>query len=254
MTLQQSFEVILNEGKKAFIPYIMAGDGGLANLPSDIRRLEQLGATAIEVGIPFTDPVADGPVIEQAGIRALKNGTTLKKVIQTLNDAKEEYSIPLVLMTYLNPILAYGADQFALDANKAGVKGIIVPDMPLEEKDIIYPYLKANNIALIQLISLTSDSERIQTLAKASEGFIYAVTTNGVTGERSSFAKQLPEHIKAIQAVSNVPILAGFGISTPEQVKYFKEICDGVIVGSKIVQSIHENNWDVIEDLIEAIH
>ena len=253
MSLQQAIEQVNTINRPAFIPYVMAGDGGLANLPSIISRLEKLGATAIEIGIPFTDPVADGPVIEEAGMRALANGTTLKKVIETLRNNRNEFSIPLIFMSYLNPILAYGQEQFARDAYEAGVRGVIIPDMPLEEKDILHPYLKASNIALIQLISLTSDADRMEKLSKASEGFIYAVTVNGVTGVRKTFNDELATHFAKLKQLSNVPVLAGFGISTAEHVEHFAKMSDGVIVGSRIVSAIADNDWASIENLMAVL-
>ena len=252
MTLQNAIERVNNEGNQAFIPYIMAGDGGLENLRATILRLQQLGATAIEVGIPFTDPVADGPTIEAAGMRSLKNGTNLTNVLQTLQSFANDVTIPLVIMTYLNPILAYGADCFAKDAKAAGVQGIIVPDMPLEERDIIFDALQKEQLALVQLVSLTSPPERVAKLAAASQGFVYAVTVNGITGARSSFAENLEHHFNALKAVSTVPVLAGFGISTPEHVKQFASLSDGVIVGSKIVDRLQADDWDTVAALIIA--
>ena len=252
MTLQQQLENVLQAGDKTFVPYIMAGDGGLATLKPTILKLQQLGVSAIEVGIPFTDPVADGPVIEQAGERALKSGVTLKKVIAQLTSFADELTVPLVVMTYLNPILAYGIDAFARDARLAGVQGLIVPDMPYEERDVIHPALKQQGIALVQLVSLTSPPERVKKLAEASEGFIYAVTVNGITGERASFASQLAEHFANLKQVSSIPVLAGFGISTPAHVKSFGDIADGVIVGSKIVTALLEDDWTTIEALVHA--
>lgn len=239
-------------GEKAFVPYIMAGDGGLENLQSTILKLQELGVTAIEVGIPFTDPVADGPTIQAAGERSLANGTTLRKVIETLTSFADQITVPLVAMTYLNPILAYGDEKFAKDAKNAGICGVIIPDMPLEESDIVHPALQAEGVALVQLVSLTSTPERIERLTKASEGFIYAVTVNGITGARSSFQGDLAEHFKQLQSYTDTPILAGFGISTPEHVQNFSSICDGVIVGSKIVESLANNDWETIEALIQA--
>lgn len=250
MSLQQVINQVNANGGPAFIPYIMAGDGDLANLPRTIARLETLGATAIEVGIPFTDPVADGPIIEEAGMRALAKGTTLTKIIEVLKLNRSEFSIPLIFMSYLNPILAYGAERFAKEAAEAGVAGAIIPDMPLEERDIIYPQLKENGIDLIQLIALTSDRERMAKLAAASEGFIYAVTVNGVTGERQTFGDELAGHFATLKEYANVPVLAGFGISNASHVEFFAGLCDGVIVGSKIVSSLHENNWEAIEELM----
>lgn len=240
------------QGDKAFVPYIMAGDGGLENLQPTILKLQELGVTAIEVGIPFTDPVADGPTIQAAGERALAEGTTLRKVIETLSSFADQITVPLVAMTYLNPILAYGTEKFAIDAKNAGIRGVIIPDMPLEERDIVHPALKNGGIDLVQLVSLTSTPERIKRLTKASEGFIYAVTVNGITGARSSFQKDLAEHFKTIQTYTDTPVLAGFGISTPEQVKNFGSFCSGVIVGSKIVDSLAKSDWATIETLVKA--
>ncbi len=253
--MSQLKEAILKttaNGDKAFVPYIMAGDGGLEKLQPTILRLQELGVTAIEVGIPFTDPVADGPTIERAGERALANGTTLRKIIETLHGFADQITIPLVAMTYLNPILAYGVEEFARDAQAAGIRGVIIPDMPLEERDIVHPALKSEGVALIQLVSLASSSERIERLTKASEGFIYAVTVNGITGARQSFANELGEHFKKLLSYTDTPVLAGFGISTPDHVKNFGTICDGVIVGSKIVDSLANEDWATIEDLVKA--
>lgn len=253
--MSQLKEGILNtnrQGDKAFVPYIMAGDGGLETLKPTILKLQQLGVTAIEVGIPFTDPVADGPTIEKAGERALAKGTTLRKVIETLHTFADEVTVPLVAMTYLNPILAYGVEEFSRDAKNAGIRGVIIPDMPLEERDIVHPTLKSHGIDLVQLVSLTSTPERIEKLTKASEGFIYAVTVNGITGARSSFEGDLESHFKKIQNYTDTPILAGFGISTPDHVKQFSSFANGVIVGSKIVDSLVNNDWETIENLVNA--
>lgn len=252
MTLQRAIEERNARGEKAFVPYIMAGDGGLESLRETILRLQKLGVTAIEVGIPFTDPVADGPTIEKAGERALANGTNLRNVLATLKEFSSEVKIPLVAMTYLNPILAYGVAAFARDAHEAGIRGVIVPDMPLEESAIIHEELRAACISLIQLVSLTSPPERIAKLAKASEGFIYAVTVNGITGARADFAANLAAHFAQLKSYSTIPVLAGFGISTPEQVAKFGAFSDGVIVGSKIVDALANGDWDVIEQLILA--
>ena len=252
MTLQTAIESVIKSGEKAFIPYIMAGDGGLDSLRGTILRLQQAGVTAIEVGIPFTDPVADGPTIEKAGERALANGTNLRSVLAALKEFAHEVTVPLVAMTYLNPILAYGAAAFARDAHEAGIRGLIVPDMPLEESPIIHEELKAKGISLVQLVSLTSPAERIAKLAAASEGFIYAVTVNGITGARSGFSDNLAEHFAKLKSYSTLPVLAGFGISTPGQVAALTAFSDGVIVGSRIVDALTENDWDTIESLVKA--
>ncbi|MBD8032681.1 tryptophan synthase subunit alpha [Solibacillus merdavium] len=252
MTLQKQLEDVLATGDKAFVPYIMAGDRGIETLKPTILKLQQIGVSAVEVGIPFTDPVADGPTIEQAGERALAHGITLRKVLAELTSFSQEIHIPLVVMTYLNPILAYGIEDFAKDAKLGGVQGLIVPDMPFEESALLHTALKEHGIALVQLVSLTSPVERIKKLAAASEGFIYAVTVNGITGERVSFATELAGHFANLKAASNIPVLAGFGISTIEHVKSFGDIADGVIVGSKIVTALVEQDWATIEALVQA--
>ncbi|WP_332651393.1 tryptophan synthase subunit alpha [Lysinibacillus sp. 54212] len=252
MTLQGAIENVNARGDQAFVPYIMAGDGGLEALRHTILRLQELGVTAIEVGIPFTDPVADGPTIEKAGERALANGTNLRNVLATLKEFTAEVTIPLVAMTYLNPILAYGAAAFARDAYEAGIRGVIVPDMPLEESAIIHEELREAGISLIQLVSLTSPPERIAKLAQASEGFIYAVTVNGITGARADFANNLAAHFDQLKSYSSIPVLAGFGISTPEHVTDFATFSDGVIVGSKVVDALANSDWGSIEKLIQA--
>lgn len=250
--LTEAIQKVISRGDKAFIPYIMAGDGGLDQLKPTILKLQKLGVTAIEVGIPFTDPVADGPTIQKAGERALANGTTLQNVLTTLHSFSGEITVPLVAMTYLNPILAYDIEKFAQDASSAGIRGVIIPDMPLEESDIVQPALRQHDINLVQLVTLTSTNDRVEKLTKASEGFIYAVTVNGITGARSSFATSLEDHFKRVKSYTNLPVLAGFGISTPIHVESFSSFSDGVIVGSKIVDSLHQNDWDTIEQLINA--
>lgn len=251
-TLTAAIESVQAAGNKAFVPYIMAGDGGLQTLRPTILRLQQIGVTAIEVGIPFTDPVADGPTIEEAGYRALKHGATLRTVLAELASFREDITVPLVAMTYLNPILAYGTESFAQDAKAAGIEGIIVPDMPLEESDIIHSALRSEQIDLIQLVSLTSSPERIAKLTAASEGFVYAVTVNGITGARQAFQDELEQHFKQLATYTKTPILAGFGISTPEHVQTLGAISSGVIVGSKIVDALTRDDWASIEALVAA--
>ncbi|PIC70489.1 tryptophan synthase subunit alpha [Sporosarcina sp. P16b] len=240
------------QGNKAFVPYIMAGDGGLQTLKKNILFLQEAGATAIEVGIPFSDPVADGDVIQQAGERALAEGVTLRKIMKELASFKEEVTIPLVIMTYLNPVLSYGLQSIAADCEASGIYGLIIPDLPLEESGLLKDALKDTEVALIQLVSLTSPTERIEAIAKAAEGFIYAVTVNGITGVRSSFTEELEGHLERLKAASSVPVLAGFGISTPEHVRTLGGLADGVIVGSAIVTALHEGDYEKVQTLINA--
>ncbi|MGE6515447.1 tryptophan synthase subunit alpha [Lysinibacillus sphaericus] len=251
-TLQQAIERAKIAGNKAFVPYIMAGDGGLTTVKPTILKLQQMGVTAIEVGIPFTDPVADGPTIEQAGERALAHGVTLRKVFETLASFREEITVPLVVMTYFNPVLAYGLESFAEACVAAGVKGLIVPDVPLEESAILREKLNPHGVDIVQLVSLTSPPERIARIVTASQGFVYAVTVNGITGARTSFANELAGHFARFRESSHIPVLAGFGISTPEQVVSMGELGDGVIVGSAIVAALHEGDFAKVEALVAA--
>lgn len=238
--------------EKAFIPYIMAGDGGLDKLPEQILFLEKAGATAIELGIPFSDPVADGPIIQAAGIRALESGTTIKEVIKIVAKIRPIVQIPIIFMTYINPILSYGIENFMYDCFQAGVDGLILPDMPMEEEDLITSHAERAGIEIIRLVTLTSPLNRIEQIAQRGSGFIYAVTVTGITGVRSEFHDNLVSYFNSIKKVSPLPVLAGFGISTPEQVKEMIKLCDGVIVGSKIIEHFQEKNYAAIEELMNA--
>jgi len=251
--LQTAIEVQVSQGGRAFIPYIMAGDGGLENLRGQLVLLQEAGATAVELGIPFSDPVADGPTIQEAGKRALANGVTLHDVLKEVERLGSDVSIPIVLMTYLNPVFRYGIAKFAADCRTAGVSGVIVPDLPLEECEILHGDLVKNDIALIQLVSLTSPIERVERIAKASEGFLYAVTVTGITGARANFAEDLSEHLTKLKEICSVPVMAGFGISTPEQVREMSQLADGVIVGSRIIDALQVGDEQTVRELIGAV-
>lgn len=245
-TLQQTIEAKTALGEKAFVPYIMAGDGGLEKTRETILFLQEQGATAIELGIPFSDPVADGPIIEEAGKRALAEGTNLRKVLALMQILKTDVTIPILLMTYLNPIIRYGVANFVKDAEEANIKGLIIPDMPLEESTLITQYTKETDISMVQLVSLTSPIERIKKIVVDGEGFIYAVTVNGTTGGSNTFGADLQQHLKTLKDVSPIPVLAGFGISDYDTaIELGKEI-DGVIVGSAIVDALHRNDQEKV--------
>ncbi|RFU63418.1 tryptophan synthase subunit alpha [Peribacillus glennii] len=250
--LEQAFEKCSQKGEKAFIPYIMAGDGGLDILKQQLLFLQEAGADAVELGIPFSDPVADGPVIQEAGKRALQQGVSLRGILETLTSIRTEIKIPIILMTYLNPVFTYGAGQFAADCAAAGVDGCIIPDMPLEEEGIISGELKQSGIALVRLVTLTSPAERIKKIADGAEGFLYAVTIKGTTGARDHFEEETGRFLQQVRSVSNVPVLAGFGISTPQHVREAGKYCDGTVVGSKIIQLLSAAAFNEITDLIQA--
>lgn len=249
----QVFSDLSKKNQKAFVPYIMAGDGGLDCLIDRLQMLEKLGATAVEVGIPFSDPVADGPTIQLAGIRALKNGTTLTQVINELEKAKEMVNIPILLMTYFNPVYSYGIETFVHDITKAGVSGCIIPDLPVEEEDMIAPLLHQAGIELIRLVTMTTPLDRIETIAKRGNGFLYTVTVKGITGIRQDYDQELGNFLKAVKKLSPIPVLAGFGISSKEQVKELASYCDGVIVGSKVVDLFEKNDMQALGQLIASL-
>ena len=248
--IDQVFEKLKETGDKAFISYIMAGDGGLDNLKHQIKSLEAAGVDIIELGIPFSDPVADGPVIQQAGIRALDAGVSLQKILDELKKIKDDINVPIVLMTYINPILNLGYQAFAEDARESGVSGVILPDVPFEEEDEVSTHLGDNDIALVRLVTLTSDEERIRELAEGAEGFLYAVTVKGTTGGRASFGEETYELLEKIKGIADVPVCAGFGVSNKEMAEALGRHCDGVIVGSKIVDMLHQGEEEGIKNLI----
>lgn len=250
--LDQVFQETLDKGDKLFVPYIMAGDGGLDALAERIQFLEEAGATALELGIPFSDPVADGPTIQAAGLRALEEKVSLRGVLEKLEETKAERSIPIILMTYMNPIFAYGAQAFAEDSARAGVDGLIIPDLPMEEEGRLTGELAKNSIALIRLAALTSPKERLERIAKKTEGFLYAVTVKGTTGAQTSFAETVGEYIQELKGMTSTPVLAGFGVSTPDHVRQLSQYGDGVVVGSQIVNCFHEDKRNKIVELIQA--
>jgi tryptophan synthase alpha chain len=251
--IDMQFSERLNKGEKLFVPYIMAGDGGLEVLEERLHFLEKNGAAAIEIGIPFSDPVADGPTIQRAGIRALQAGTTLRGTLEVLESFQEKIQVPLIMMTYMNPILAYGLDRIGVDLKRAGIDGVIIPDLPIEEEDMIAPKLESAGIELIRLVTLVTPKERIEKIAKKGRGFLYTVTIKGITGVRNEFDTSLVDFLENVKKVSDKPVIAGFGVSSAEQVRDLSVHCDGVVVGSKIVDLFYEGKLEEIVALMDAI-
>lgn len=248
--IENMFQTLNERDDKAFIAYIMAGDGGLDKLAFQIKTLEEAGVDLIEIGIPFSDPAADGPVIQRAGIRALEHNVSLRDILHKLEEIKDEINVPYVLMTYYNPVFNYGLGQFAKDAGAANISGIIVPDVPLEEEPELKTALKGSDIAIIRLAALTSSDDRLEELLDEAEGFIYAVTVNGVTGKQSGYSQEVFDHLSRIKNKSRVPVCAGFGINSADAAVALGEYCDGVIVGSAIVEMFNNNKEDNIKNLI----
>ena len=222
---------------KAFIPFITGGDPDIETTEQLIYEMVKQGADLIEIGIPFSDPIAEGPVIQGADVRALKGGCTTDQLFELVKRVRKTVTIPLVFMTYLNPIYSYGSERFMENCKAAGIDGVIVPDMPYEEKDELKPMCEKNGIELISLIAPTS-KERIKMIAKEAEGFIYCVSSMGVTGVRSEITSDIGGMVALVREVTDLPVAIGFGIATPEQARQMAVYGDGVIVGSAIVKQV----------------
>jgi tryptophan synthase alpha chain len=233
-----TFKEISRKNGRAFIPYIMAGDPNIKRTGELIRVLEDCGADIIELGVPFSDPLADGPTIQQAAQRALDEGVTLSTVIGLVAEIRITTQIPIILMTYYNPIFKYGEERFVRDATAAGVDGIIVPDLPPDEAGNLMKYSRKSGLDTIFLLAPTSTEDRILKVARASKGFIYYVPITGITGSQLSLDVSVESHIARIRKVSDKPIAVGFGISTPEEAAALSRFADGVIVGSAIVKRV----------------
>jgi len=241
-----AFATCKTEKRAAFIPFIMGGDPDLEKCAALLDALPAAGADIIELGIPFSDPMADGPTIQAAGLRALKAGATLKKVLALAADFRKKHpATPLVLMGYLNPIYIYGYEKFAKAAAAVGVDGIIIVDLPPEEAGELEPILSAHKVSLVRLIAPTSVPERLPLLAKGASGYLYLVSITGITGAGSATNADIEANIAAIRKTTGLPIAVGFGVKTREQVADFGKLADGVVVGSAIVQKIHEHKGDV---------
>ncbi len=231
------------EKGKAFIPFITCGDPDLETTAAVVREAVKNGADLIELGIPFSDPTAEGPVIQGANIRALAGGVTTDKIFDLVRELRTDVKIPLVFMTYANVVFSYGAEKFISTCRDIGIDGIILPDLPYEERDEFEPVCQKYGIALIPLIAPTSKN-RIAMIAKAAEGFIYVVSSLGVTGERKEITTDIGSIVKVIRENTSLPCAVGFGISTPEQAKKMSALSDGAIVGSAIIKIIEKYGKD----------
>lgn len=228
---------------KAFIPFITCGDPDLETTGKIVRAMTEAGADLIELGIPFSDPTAEGPVIQGANIRALAGGVTTDKIFAFVAELRKDVTVPLVFMTYANVVFSYGIERFAAKCEEVGIDGIILPDVPYEEKDEFAPVCRAHGVDFISLIAPTSEN-RIAMIAKEAEGFIYLVSSLGVTGVRSEIQTDLGAIVQKIRENSDVPCAVGFGISNPEQAAKAAAVSDGVIVGSAIVRQIGAHGKD----------
>ncbi len=230
---------------KAFIPFITGGDPDLETTKKLIMEIQKNGADIIEVGIPFSDPIAEGEVIQEADLRALNAGTTTDKLMDALKEIKEQVTIPLIFMTYANVIFKYGTERFLERCNECGISGIIVPDVPFEEREEMAPYCEKAGIDFIPLVAPTS-KERILKIAKSAQGYVYVVSSLGVTGVRDNITTDLGAMTELVKEATDIPCAIGFGISKPEQAANVCKYADGAIVGSAIVRIIAEHGKDAV--------
>ena len=251
--IDEKFYELKNNKKLALMPFIMAGDPNIEITSEILLKLQENGADLIELGIPYSDPLADGPVIQVAASRALKSGTSLRKVIKLLESLKGKLNIPIILFSYLNPLLCFGFEKFCEMASNAGVSGLIVPDLPLEEAYKFSKIVSNHSMDLILLVAPTTPFERMRQISNHTKGFTYLVSVTGVTGERNNMENRVENLIAKLKDVNNNPIAVGFGISTPEHVNKVREWgADGVIIGSAFVKRISSSSEkDVVDHVGE---
>lgn len=257
--IKEAFERQKVEGKKAFIPFITAGDPDIDSTEQFIYALEKAGSTLIELGIPFSDPVADGPVIQRANLRAMEKGIHINKVFEMIGRVRKHTKIPLVFLMYANTIYHYGMKSFFRRCNELGIDGVIVPDVPLEEKEEFDAFAREYEVDFISLVAPTS-KERTKEICKDARGFLYCVSSLGVTGSRETIQTNLREMFEEINKHTKIPTALGFGISNKKQALLVKDYADGIIVGSGIVKIIEEYGEGSVEpimafvkDIVEAL-
>ncbi|HEY3835937.1 MAG TPA: tryptophan synthase subunit alpha [Bryobacteraceae bacterium] len=232
---------VFSQNKKVFVAYITAGDPTPERTPALVAALERGGAGLIELGVPFSDPVADGPVIMRAGDRALRAGTTVAKVLDIARDIRRSSEIPLLLFTYLNPVIRYGLDRLAADAKAAGIDGCLLTDASVEEAGAYVETMRAAGLDTVFLAAPTSTPQRLQLVAQYSSGFVYLVSRTGVTGVQSSVSGSVKPLVESVRKVTKLPLAVGFGVSSPAHVAELFEVADGVVVGSAFMRLIEEN-------------
>jgi tryptophan synthase alpha chain len=236
--LAERFAELRARGEKALVPFVTAGDPDLATTEALVPVLEAAGADAVELGVPFSDPIAEGPTIQKASERALASGTTLRRILELVKGLRPRVRIPIVLMGYANPFFSMGERGFAEAAAAVGVDGVIVADLPPEEGEGFYGALEAAGVAPILLAAPTTKPERLALIARRSRGFLYYVALTGVTGARAGIARDLEENVRRAREISPLPVCVGFGVSTPEQAAEIARYADGVVVGSALVDRI----------------
>jgi len=244
------FEQLKREGRKALITFITAGDPDLALTERLVPQMAAAGADIIELGIPFSDPMADGPTIQLSSERALANGATLKSILASVKNIRQGCDVPILLMGYYNPVLAFGLESFCREAAVSGVDGVLLVDLPPEEAEELVVFTKKQGIDFIPLLTPTSDSSRINKIRKCGGGFIYYVSVAGVTGARASLAADIGSMVEKIRSEAALPVAVGFGISTPEQAATVAGLADGVVVGSALVKLFEQFSG---EELVQKV-
>ena len=238
--IEEKFDELKGKKEKALIAFISAGDPDIDTTKSLVLKMERMGADIIELGVPFSDPLADGPVIQKSYLRALKGKTSLKKIIKMVKELRGRICVPIVLMSSYNPVLKYSEDRFVNDAVISGIDGVIIPDLPPEESDYLCELSEKKGIDTIFLLAPTSNEKRMKLICERSRGFIYYISVTGITGARKSMSGDIGRMVKKIKRFTDLPVAVGFGVSTGEQAGNIAKYSDGIIVGSAIVKIIEE--------------
>jgi tryptophan synthase alpha chain len=249
--ISETFARLKREGRRGLIPFITAGDPDIEITRALLVALARAGSDVIELGVPFSDPIADGPVIQRASQRALHNQVTFREILEVVADIRREIDVPVVIFSYLNPLLQFGVKRFVAEAVRSGVDGVLLTDLPLEEASELSVELSANSLDLILLVAPTTTDERLRIIAEKAKGFIYAVSRTGVTGARTDLSNEVEDLVTRVRAVSDLPVAVGFGISNAEQVAQVWRYADAAVVGSAIVAEIERNAGRA--DLVQLI-
>ena len=252
--IEAKFQELKEKNEKAMIPFVTAGDPDLNTTIDLVYAMEKAGADIIELGVPYSDPIADGPTIQASSQKSLGNGTTIAKIMDTVKTIRLKTEVPLVYLVYYNSVFKHGIERFIRECSESGIDGVIIPDLPIEEREDILAVSDKYNICLIPLIAPTS-KERIKNIVKNASGFIYCVSTNGVTGVRNEIKTNLDEYMGIVSQYANIPKALGFGISSAKMAKELKDYCDGIIIGSAIVKKVAEskNKEDIIKNVEDFV-
>jgi tryptophan synthase alpha chain len=251
--IRRVFETLEENRTCGLVAYVTCGDPNLETTFEVVKALEKAGADAIELGVPFSDPIADGPVIQEASFRSLSHGTTVADVLTTARFIREMSEIPLIAFSYLNPIMRYGESRFANDAADAGIDAVLVTDLPPESADSMRNALRKRGIGMVFLLAPTSSDERVRRVSDASDGFVYYVSTTGVTGARKDLDPELLERLKAVRSQIPLPLAVGFGVSTNEHYRALAQHCDAIVVGSAIVRAVAGGSPDGAPERAAAV-